>query len=85
MATALNNPLLYDPRHMDFEHWASLMCEQYAAQQLAIPTPQTDWQEWGAGLLAIDLFTNQGFPSPYAFSDWKDWVSSVLNVMSGGR
>ena len=69
---------------MDFDHWASLMCELYAAQQLSIPSPDTDWQEWGSGLLAIDLFTNQGFPSPYAFDDWQEWVSAMLNVMNGG-
>jgi hypothetical protein len=37
MATILNTNLAYDPRYHTFESWASLMCEQYAAQQLAIP------------------------------------------------
>lgn len=84
MATALNpkNPLVYDPRYMDFDHWASLMCEQYAAQQLAIPDAQTDWKSWAAGLLAIDVFINQNIPSPYSFDDWQDWASAVLNVMN---
>lgn len=84
MATALNQPLIYDPRYMEFNHWASLMCEQYAAQQLAIPSEESDWQSWAAGLLAIDVFTSQGAPSPYAFDNWQDWASALINVMSGG-
>ena len=86
MATALNTrpALVYDPRYMEFDHWASLMCEQYAGQQLSIPNEGTDWQEWGAGLMAIDVFLNEGIPSPYAFDDWKDWAESLINVMNGG-
>lgn len=76
------SPLVYDPRFHTFESWASLMVEQYAAQQLAIPTPQTDWQEWGQGLLAIDVFTNEGIPSPNQFGDWFDWASALLAAVN---
>lgn len=87
MATApnLQSPLVYDPRYMEFDHWAALMCEQYAAQQLAVPDDQTDWKSWAVGLLGIDVFTNQGIPSPYSFEDWQEWASALLNVMNGGR
>lgn len=87
MATApnLQSPLLYDPRFMEFDQWAALMCEQYAAQQLSIPDGRGDWKSWGVGLLAIDVFTNEGVPSPYSFENWQDWASAVLNVMNGGR
>lgn len=86
MVTATNprNALVYDPRYMEFDHWACLMCEQYAAQQLAIPNEQTDWHEWAVGLLAIDVFTNQNIPDPYGFEDWQEWASAMLNVMNGG-
>jgi hypothetical protein len=70
---------------MEFDHWAALMCEQYAAQQLAVPDDQTDWKSWAVGLLGIDVFTNQGIPSPYSFEDWQEWASALLNVMNGGR
>lgn len=81
----LQPPLVYDPRYMEFVDWASLMCEQYSAQQLAIPDQMTDWKSWAAGLLAIDVFTNQAIASPYSFDDWQDWASSLVNVMNGGR
>jgi len=87
VATApnLQSPLVYDPRYMEFDDWACLMCEQYAAQQLAVPDGQTDWKSWAVGLLGIDVFTNQGIPSPYSFEDWQEWASALLNVMNGGR
>ena len=61
MATSNPVGLVYDPRYHTFNSWASLMCELYAAQQLSIPTDSTDWHQWGNGLLAIDVFANEGF------------------------
>lgn len=86
MATAANpqSALVYDPRYMEFEQWACLMCEQYAAQSLQIPDNETDWKSWAAGLLAIDVFVNQNIPSPYSFENWGDWAASLVNVMNGG-
>lgn len=77
--------LVYDPRYHTFESWASLMCEAYATQQLAIPNANTDWQAWAAGLKAIDIFNNQAVPGPYVFSSWQDWATAVVNAMNGGN
>lgn len=79
---ATDSPFIYDPRYMEFQEWAALLCEQYAAQQLAIPNDSTKWQDWGAGLLAIDVFTNNAIPSPYGFDDWKDWAAALLGAIS---
>jgi hypothetical protein len=70
---------------MEFDQWACLICEQFAAQSISIPGTETDWKSWAAGLLAIDVFINQNIPSPYGFDEWQDWASAVLNVMNGGR
>ena len=77
--------LIYDPRFHTFESWASLMCEAYATQQLAIPNATTDWQTWAAGLKAIDIFNNPAVPGPYVFDNWQDWASAVVNAMNGGQ
>jgi hypothetical protein len=73
--------LIYDPRGHTFESWASLMCELYATQQLAIPTQGTDWRQWGEGLKAIDVFTNEGIPGPAVFNDWQDWAQAVVGAV----
>lgn len=74
--------LVYDPRYHTFESWASLMVEAYAAQQLSIPKGDDDWQSWGAGMCAIDIFVNEGLPSPYSFDKWDNWASAVVNAVN---
>jgi len=74
--------LVYDPRYHDFQSWASLMCEAYAGQQLSVPNDQTDWKEWGASLKAIDIFTNEGIPSPDIFEDWHDWAAALVGAIN---
>lgn len=76
------NLLIYDPRFHTFESWAALMVELYAAQQLEIPTAQTDWKKWGDGLKAIDAFTNEAIPGTDAFNNWDDWAAAVVNAVS---
>jgi hypothetical protein len=82
MATILNTALVYDPRYHTFESWASLMCEQYAAQQLSIPDANSDWKAWGAGLKAIDVFANEGIPDPYIYDDWQEWAEALVNAVN---
>jgi len=74
--------IIYDPRFHTFESWASLMVELYAAQQLEIPTAQTDWKKWGEGLKAIDVFTNEAIPGTSNFERWDDWAAALVNAVN---
>ena len=76
------SPLVYDPRFHTFESWASLMVEQYSAQQLAIPDQNTDWKLWGNGLKAIDVFTNEAIPNTDDYDDWFDWAAALLAAVN---
>lgn len=76
--SSVSPPLVYDPRYHTFESWACLMCEQYAANQLSIPNSTTDWKEWGEGLKAIDVFTNEAIPGPGDYANWDDWAAALL-------
>jgi hypothetical protein len=58
------------------------MCELYATQQLAIPDSATNWKDWGAGLKAIDVFTNEAIPGPYQFDDWQEWAEALVNAVN---
>jgi hypothetical protein len=79
---ALNPALIYDPRFHTFESWASIMCELYAAQQLAIPDAQTDWKIWGNGLSAIDVFTNEAIPRTDQYDDWHEWAEALVSAVN---
>lgn len=76
------SPLVYDPRFHTFESWASLMVEQYAAQQLEIPTEDTDWKRWGNALKAIDVFANEAIPETDDFDDWFNWAAALLSAVN---
>jgi hypothetical protein len=58
------------------------MCEQYAAQQLEIPGPLTDWKLWGNGIKAIDVFTNEAVPNTDNYDDWSDWAAALLAAIN---
>jgi hypothetical protein len=58
------------------------MCEQYAAQQLEIPTQFTDWKTWGNGIKAIDVFVNEAIPSTDNFDNWYDWAAALLGSVN---
>ena len=77
--------VIYDPRFHTFESWASLMVELYAAQQLEIPTAQTDWRKWGNGIKAIDVFTNEGIPNTDEYENWQDWAAALVNAINRVR
>lgn len=77
--------LVYDPRGHTFDSWASLMCELYAAQQLEIPTPFTDWKLWGNGIRAIDVFANEAIPMTDNFDDWFKWAEELVNAVNPQR
>jgi hypothetical protein len=74
--------VVYDPRYHTFNSWASLMCEAYGANQLEIPSGEENWKAWAAGLRGIDVFTNEGVPSPYIFEDWQDWATAVVGAVN---
>ena len=74
--------LVYDPRFHTFETWAALMVEQYAAQQLEIPTALTDWKTWGNGINAIDVFSNEAIPHTDNYENWFDWAAALLGAVN---
>lgn len=74
--------VVYDPRFHTFNSWASLMVEAYGGQQLAIPEGEDTWKSWAAGLKGIDIFANEGVPSPYIFENWQDWAEALVNAVN---
>jgi hypothetical protein len=58
------------------------MVEQYAAQQLSIPTATTDWKEWGQSLKAIDVFSNEAIPGTRNYDDWQEWAAQLMNAVN---
>jgi hypothetical protein len=58
------------------------MCELYGAQNLSIPDALTDWQLWGDGLGAIDVFANEAIPRTDQYDNWYDWAEALVAAVN---
>jgi hypothetical protein len=58
------------------------MCELYGAQNLQIPNAQTNWKDWGNGLNAIDVFSNEATPRTDQFEDWYGWAEAMVAAVN---
>ena len=85
MSVAINTAPIVDPRHMDFQYWAEVMCDQFATQQLEVPSKDTDWKKWANGLKAIDIFNNEGMPDASAFDNWHEWAEALVLTVNISR
>ena len=74
--------VVYDPRNLSWDQWASLMVEAYGGQQLEIPSNESAWKVWANGFCGIGLFNNDAVPSPHAFEKWQDWASAVVGAVT---
>ena len=74
--------VVYDPRYLSWDQWASLMVEAYAGQQLEIPHDETKWREWANGLHGIGLFSSDAVPSASSFQNWQDWAQAVVGAVA---
>jgi hypothetical protein len=71
----------YDPRYHTWNGWASLICEQYAAQSLGLPPEEKYWRVWADAVKGIDLFARNGIPSPDIYEHWQDWAAQFSSIM----
>jgi hypothetical protein len=74
--------VVYDPRYLSWDQWASLMVEAYGGQQLEIPGPESTWKDWAAGFCGIGLFNSDAVPAPYTFEKWQDWAAAVVGAVN---
>lgn len=67
--------MMVDPRGLDVVAWSSLvtpLLDQYGP--IGVLRQPEQWQEWAShvmiqiGLDVVDL------PTPYAYSDWREWA-----------
>jgi hypothetical protein len=75
-----------DPRGIDhFIDWADYMYPDL--QQFGVVTqmmPGANWQDWAAGLQALNKIAEIGAPNPYQFDDWKLWAMRFIQTLNSG-
>jgi hypothetical protein len=75
-------PVIYDPRYLSWDQWASLMVEAYGGQQLEIPGAEDTWRDWASGFNGIGLFGSDGVPNPNNFERWQDWAQALVGIVA---
>ena len=75
-----------DPRGIDsFIDWADYMypdLEQFGT--VVMMMPGGNWQDWAAGLLAVNKIAESSAPNPYQFDDWKLWAMRFIQTLNSG-
>jgi hypothetical protein len=75
-----------DPRGIDsFIDWADFMypdLEQFGT--VVKMMPGGNWQDWAAGLLAVNKIAESSAPNPYQFDDWKLWAMRFIQTLNSG-
>lgn len=74
--------LLTDPRFHSLQNWADytvLDLESYGP--IARLEKEDEWQNWGAGIIGINGISQRNPPSPYQFSDWREWALRFYQVL----
>ena len=75
-----------DPRGIDrFIDWADYMypdLEQFGT--VVQMMPGANWQDWAAGLSAVNKIAESSAPNPYQFDDWKDWAMRFIQLLDSG-
>jgi hypothetical protein len=46
--------------------------------------PGGNWQDWAAGLLAVNKIAESSAPNPYLFDDWKLWAMRFIQTLNSG-
>jgi hypothetical protein len=73
---------IVDPRMIDLQYWADSLCldlDEYAViPHLSDPNK---WQDWAAGLISINGISQQNPPSPYGYTDWREWAIRFYEML----
>ena len=75
-----------DPRGIDnFIDWADYMYPDLEQLGTVVKMmPGGNWQDWGAGLLAVNKIAECSAPNPYQFDDWKEWAMRFIQTLNSG-
>jgi hypothetical protein len=66
---------LIDPRTVDLQFWAdSVVFDLEEFGPIGRLENESEWKDWGAGLIGINGISQRNPPSPYQYDDWKEWA-----------
>ena len=73
---------LADPRFMDLQYWAdTAVFDLNNYGPIAQLMNESEWQNWAAGIIGINGISQQNPPSPYNYTDWREWAYRFYEML----
>lgn len=73
---------LTDPRFMELQLWAdATVFDLENFGPIARLMNPAEWQNWGAGIISINGISQQNPPSPYDYTDWREWAYRLYEML----
>ena len=73
---------LTDPRFMELQLWAdATVFDLESFGPIARLENTSEWQNWAAGLIGINGISQQNPPSPYGYTDWREWAYRFYEML----
>lgn len=70
------------PKDIPLLLWAQSLVIDFSSDNVVLLTDESEWKEWGNGLVQEDSFSNNGAPATHAYSDWQTWAQDVFKCMA---
>lgn len=73
---------LTDPRFMELNLWAdATVFDLENFGPIGRLENDSEWQNWAAGIIGINGISQQNPPSPYDYSDWREWAIRFYEML----
>ena len=73
---------LTDPRFMELNLWAdATVFDLENFGPIAQLQDTSEWQSWAAGIISINGISQQNPPSPYGYTDWREWAMRFYEML----
>lgn len=72
-----------EPKNIDFLRWASVVTEELALYNIAIPVSEDAWAPWALRVCNVLNLEEEGLPSPVGFDNWRAWAERFFEIAQG--
>ena len=74
--------MITQPAIMGLRDWADcIVLDLSTYGPISRLDDEDKWQDWGLQFCAISGLSQKNVPTPFAFTDWREWAQLFVGVM----
>lgn len=74
--------MITQPAIMGLRDWADcIVLDLSTYGPISRLDDEDKWQDWGLQFCAISGLSQKNIPTPFAFTDWREWAQRFVGVM----